>query len=97
MPTMERGSLTAAGSPVRETDLSREIGTMDKATRHLTERFSTLVERLNPLLRNEPSTDGIAKELDKVLVPAAAAVRDSRLRVDSVLSYIEDVLRRLEV
>ena len=102
MPTQEnsmsRSSLTAGSGPVRETDLARELGTMDKASRHLAERFSILADRLNPLLRQEPSTEGgLAKDSDKVLVPAANAVRESRLRVDQVIWYIEDVLRRLEV
>ena len=99
MPTgVMGGSLSASSGPVRETDLAREIGTMDKASRHLQERFSILVDRLNPLLRSEPSTtEGMAKESEKILVPAAGAIRESRIRVDSVLSYIDDVLRRLEV
>ena len=102
MPTQEnsmsRSSLTAGSGPVRETDLAREIGTMDKATRHLGERFSALADRLNPLLRSEPSAEGLAKSTDdKVLVPAANAIRESRQRVDVILSYIDDVLRRLEV
>lgn len=82
----------------RQSQLSEATFELVSRVDDLSRSIDELVDRLQPVLRQEVENScGTAVPPDHPYVPAADEIRNQRRRVESLLSRVGSVLERLEV
>lgn len=86
--------------PARQTEISSQLEDIGRAIAGLTENWAELIERLNPILRSEPSAPpcpGPEKSPLSVNCPLAGQLQDRGDKIRALAGSIREIIGRLEL
>ncbi len=87
--------------PVKEGEIAREFNRLDEKSSILLDLLGHLKERLNPILREEPSevrgsdADKLSENLPSA--PVARSMRKTREKIEEKIEIVNNILGRLEL
>lgn len=96
---MDAGRSNVGNTAGRQSQMIQEIERLSKVTANAGAKFSTLVDRLKPVLRGRESADENKESPEVVTVPLAPhanLIRRAYLQVETISTKIDDILDRLE-
>ena len=92
-----RGGSLSATTPVKTSEVQRELERLDKTVAELDSVIESLGSRLSPISRSpNPTTDGQAKS-PECSTPIGIALMQIREKIQYKISHIVDLRDRLEI
>jgi len=95
---MENTAEISQTAPARQPQIPNELEQMGEVASQIEEAIKQLEQRLDPVLRREPTAiiDDSAKDAE-ALVPHAENLRVLRRKLDQIFRSVVDLTARLEV
>ena len=94
---MDTKSITGCSTNQRESQVDSEVLRLRNSVEVLMNLAASVRDRLSPVLRDEPPSQGEEDKQLECLVPVADRIQAERHRIEGVTYMLERVLERLEV